>query len=48
MLAGALMVEKCAGCDRDDIERWRRHLPRPLMPTDLPTVGQIDPDAAGG
>jgi hypothetical protein len=48
MLAGALMVEKCAGCDRDDIERWRRHLPRPLMPTDLPTVGQIDPDAASG
>jgi len=47
-VVGIRMVEKCARCDRDDIERWRRHLPRPLMPTDLPTVGQIDPDAVGG
>jgi hypothetical protein len=47
-VVGIRMVEKCATCDRDDIERWQRNLPRPLMPTDLPTVGKIDPDAVGG
>lgn len=47
-VVGIQMVQLCEVCDRDDIERWQRHLPRPLMPTDLPTIGQIDPDAVGG
>jgi hypothetical protein len=47
-VVGIQMVKKCVVCDRDDIERWQRNLPRPFMPTDLPTVGQIDPDSVGG
>lgn len=46
-VVGMQMVELCPVCDRDDIERWQKNLPRPLMPTDLPT-GKIDPDAVGG
>jgi hypothetical protein len=47
-VVGIQMLELCPGCDRDDIERWQKNLPRPLMPTDLPTIGKIDPDAVGG
>ncbi len=47
-VVGIQMVELCPACDRDDIERWQKNLPRPLMPTDLPTIGRIDPDAVGG
>lgn len=47
-VVGIRMVPMCATCDRDDIERWQRHLPRPFMPTDLPTIGKIDPDTVGG
>jgi hypothetical protein len=47
-VVGIQMLELCPGCDRDDIERWQKNLPRPLMPTDLPTIGNIDPDAVGG
>ena len=47
-VVGIQMVELCPACDRDDIERWQKNLPRPMMPTDLPTVGEIDPDAVGG
>ena len=46
-VVGIRMVPMCEECDRDDIERWQRNLPRPFMPTDLPTIGQIDPDAVG-
>jgi hypothetical protein len=47
-VVGIQMLELCPSCDRDDIERWQKDLPRPLMPTDLPTIGKIDPDAVGG
>lgn len=47
-VVGIQMIQLCEACDRDDLERWQRNLPRPLMPTDLPTVGKIDPDAVGG
>lgn len=47
-VVGIQMIQLCEMCDRDDVERWQRNLPRPLMPTDLPTVGKIDPDAVGG
>jgi hypothetical protein len=47
-VVGIRMVQLCAVCDDDDIDRWQKNLPRPLMPTDLPTVGEIDPDSVGG
>lgn len=46
-VVGIQMVQLCPVCDQDDIERRQRHLPRPLIPTDLPTIGQIDPDSIG-
>lgn len=46
-VVGIQMVHLCPMCDRKDIERWQKNLPRPLMPTDLPTVGKIDPDEIG-
>jgi hypothetical protein len=37
-VVGIRVVQLCTSCDADDLERWQRNRPNPLMPAELPTV----------
>lgn len=41
-VVGIRIVHLCSTCDADDIARWHRNRPNPLMPRELPTV---DPES---
>ncbi|MGH8945393.1 MAG: hypothetical protein ACRDVL_04530 [Acidimicrobiia bacterium] len=40
-VVGIRIVHLCPSCDAEDIARWQRSRPNPLLPAELPTV---DPD----
>lgn len=40
-VVGIRIIQLCEACDADDIERWQRNRPNPLMPTELPTVEAV-------
>jgi len=37
-VVGIRVVHLCNSCDAEDIERWQRNRPNPLLPAELPTV----------
>lgn len=37
-VVGIRTVHLCTDCDADDLERWQRNRPNPLLPKQLPTV----------
>lgn len=41
-VVGIRIVHLCHSCDGDDIERWQRNRPNPLLPRELPTVDPKD------
>lgn len=41
-VVGIRIVQMCTICDAEEIERWQRNRPNPLLPDELPTV---DPEA---
>lgn len=42
-VVGIRIVHLCLDCDAEDIERWQKNRPNPLLPQELPTVDpQID------
>lgn len=41
-VVGIRIVHLCLSCDGDDIERWQRNRPNPLLPRELPTVDPKD------
>ncbi len=43
-VVGIRMVHLCRVCDRDQIDRWQRNRPNPLMPAELPNIGRLHPD----
>lgn len=43
-VVGIRMVHLCRVCDGDQIDRWQRNRPNPLMPHELPNVGRVDTD----
>lgn len=40
-VVGIRIVHLCMVCEADDIERWQKYRPNPLLPKELPTVGDI-------
>lgn len=38
-VVGIRIVPLCNRCHADDIERWQKNRPNPLLPPELPTVG---------
>lgn len=41
-VVGIRIVHLCPTCDADDIDRWQRNRPNPLLPGELPTVDDAD------
>lgn len=41
-MVGIRIVHLCPSCDDEDIERWQRNRPNPLLPRQLPTVDPSD------
>lgn len=41
-VVGTRPVELCSSCDREQLARYHRNRPNPLMPAELPTVGKVD------
>jgi hypothetical protein len=41
-VVGIRIVHLCEVCDAEDIARWQKHRPNPLLPRELPTVEPID------
>ncbi len=39
-IVGTRPVDLCSACDADVLRHYHDHRPNPLMPTDLPTVGE--------
>jgi hypothetical protein len=39
-IVGTRPVDLCSVCDASALERYHAHRPNPLMPADLPTVGE--------
>ena len=39
-ILGTRPIDLCSTCDADTLARYHAHRPNPLMPTDLPTVGE--------
>jgi hypothetical protein len=37
-VVGIRIVHLCVVCDADDVERWQRNRPNPLLPGELPTI----------
>ena len=37
-MVGTRPVDLCPACDADDLARWHRNRPNPLMPKDIPTA----------
>lgn len=37
-VVGIRVVSLCNNCDAEDIDRWQRNRPNPLLPRELPTV----------
>lgn len=37
-VVGIRIVHLCAACDADDIKRWQRNRPNPLLPEQLPNM----------
>ncbi|MEX2134158.1 MAG: hypothetical protein WEB67_08450 [Acidimicrobiia bacterium] len=40
-VVGIRIVHLCIVCDADDIDHWQKYRPNPLMPRELPTVGDV-------
>ena len=40
-VVGTRPVHLCSDCDADALARYHRNRPNPLMPSDLPTVGDV-------
>lgn len=40
-VVGTRLINLCPHCDADALERWQRNRPNPLMPDELPTVGDV-------
>lgn len=41
-VVGIRIVQMCYQCEADEIERWQRNRPNPLLPRELPTVDPKD------
>jgi predicted RNA-binding Zn-ribbon protein involved in translation (DUF1610 family) len=41
-VVGIRIVHLCMTCDVEDIDRWQKYRPNPLLPKELPTVGETD------
>lgn len=41
-VVGIRIVHLCHVCDAEDIERWQKNRPNPLLPKELPTVDSKD------
>jgi hypothetical protein len=41
-VVGIRIVHLCSICDAEDIERWQRNRPNPLLPNELPTVDPLE------
>jgi hypothetical protein len=41
-VVGIRIVHLCTTCDADDIARWNRYRPNPLLPGELPTANSGD------
>ena len=39
-IVGTRPVDLCSECDREVLRHYHDHRPNPLMPTDLPTIGE--------
>jgi hypothetical protein len=39
-ILGTRPINLCTSCDADVLRHYHEHRPSPLMPTDLPTVGE--------
>lgn len=39
-VVGTRPIVLCSGCDADRLARYHAHRPNPLMPDELPTVGE--------
>lgn len=39
-ILGTRSIDLCTSCDADVLRHYHEHRPSPLMPTDLPTVGE--------
>lgn len=42
-VVGTRPVDLCSSCDAERLERFHRNRPNPLMPDELPTVGEVRP-----
>jgi predicted RNA-binding Zn-ribbon protein involved in translation (DUF1610 family) len=40
-VVGTRPIHLCPGCDAETLARWQRNRPNPLMPDELPTVGDV-------
>jgi hypothetical protein len=40
-VVGTRTIHLCEVCDVETLERWHRNRPNPLMPDELPTVGEV-------
>jgi hypothetical protein len=40
-IVGTRPIHLCPRCDAAALERWQRNRPNPLMPDELPTVGDV-------
>ncbi len=41
-VVGTRPIHLCYQCDADDIARWHRNRPNPLMPVEIPTIGSLE------
>ena len=41
-IVGTRPIHLCPTCDAAALERWQRNRPNPLMPDELPTIGDIE------
>ena len=40
-VVGTRLIHLCPQCDAETLERWQRNRPNPLMPDELPTIGDV-------
>jgi hypothetical protein len=40
-IVGTRPVHLCPNCDSGALERWQQNRPNPLMPDELPTIGDV-------
>lgn len=41
-IVGTRTIRLCYVCDVDEITRWHKNRPNPLMPAEIPTIGSLE------